>query len=112
MSSVPAPVSPLRPCGALGDSDPSLEYQPFKVVDEVCHPDFYPGAGDADRSDKEAHPVFLLGEDVLDARANDRFESSLARRTASGIGRPFDFLRWDAADEAVLHHEASLAAER
>ncbi len=36
---------------------------------DVGHADFGFGSGDPDGSDEEAHVVFLIGEDVLDARA-------------------------------------------
>jgi hypothetical protein len=60
--------------GVSGGGDPLPEDEPLEVIDEVRHPDFDLGAGDANRSDEEAHPIFLLRDDVLDTRANDRFE--------------------------------------
>ena len=37
------------------------------VVGEIGHADFHSRSGDADGSHEQAHPGFLVSEDVLDA---------------------------------------------
>ena len=45
------------------------EQEAAHVVGDVCHADFGFGSCDPDSPDEEAHVVFLIGEDMLDARA-------------------------------------------
>ncbi len=82
----PAPVASLRARGASGDGNPSPEDQPLEVIDEVGHPDFHPGAVDADGANEEVHPVLLLGEDVLYARADDRFARWRGGQRPASVG--------------------------
>src|SRR3974390_3873704 len=52
---------------------PPKEQQPFDVVDEIGHADLDRGPRDADGADEQAHAVLLLGEHMLDTRADLRF---------------------------------------
>ena len=61
------PVSPTGPMSASGFGHSAQEQQAFDVVDEVGHTDLRRGSGDADGADEQVHPVFLGGEDMLDA---------------------------------------------
>jgi hypothetical protein len=65
---------------------------------------------DPDGPDEQTHPILLLGEDMLDARTDFRL-ALLARRIASGIGRPFGLLRWTWLTKPFLCMNSSLAAD-
>ena len=53
----------------------------------------------------------MLGEHMLATRADFRF-CIIARRIASGMERPFGFLRWMWQTKPFLTGNASLAADR
>jgi hypothetical protein len=63
-------IGSLRVLGVSGGGGPSPEDQPLEVIDEVRHPDLHSSAGDSDGADEEPHSIFLLGEDMLDARSD------------------------------------------
>lgn len=93
-----------RPQPSSSDLPTLNEEQPADVVDEVHQLDLRRRTGGADRSDEEADPRLLIGEDVFDPAADLRF----------GVVRPPRFLRhrpslrllaMDPADEAVVGHE-------
>ena len=62
--------------------DAPQEEQAFDIVYEVRQSDLRRRSRDPDGSDEQTHPILLLGEDIFDL-------ALLARRIASGIGRPF-----------------------
>ena len=82
--------------GVAGSGKRRVAVQPEQaahVVGEVGEADLDRRAGPADGPHEQAHPVLLLGEDVLDvARMADLLAFACAVRT--GIGRPAGFLRW------------------
>lgn len=45
-------------------------------------------AGDADGADEETHPVFLLGEDMLDARSDGRPQEGIGKALTALPGFP------------------------
>jgi hypothetical protein len=57
----------------LNGCAPAQEHKAFDVVDEIGHSDLGRCSGDPDSSDKEPHPILLLGERMLDTRADFRF---------------------------------------
>lgn len=46
------------------------EWQSFEVVDQIGHADFGRCPGDADGSHEQLQAILLLGEDMLDTRAD------------------------------------------
>jgi hypothetical protein len=61
-------IDSLRVLGVSGGGGPLPEDQPLEIIDKVRHPDLHSGAGDTHGADEEPHSIFLLGEDMLDAR--------------------------------------------
>jgi len=79
--------SPSRLSGRGG----SPEEQPsFKVVGQIGHANFHPGAVEPNCADEQLHSIFLRGEDMLDMRADFRFGGVGA---PDSIGLPLGFLR-------------------
>jgi hypothetical protein len=88
----------------------AAEEQAFDIVDEDRQSDLRLRSRDPNGPDEQTHPILLLGEDMLDART-DFDLALLARRIASGIGRPFGLLRWTWLTKPFLSMNSSLAAD-
>jgi hypothetical protein len=92
-------VSPSSERSSSLPPSPSAE-----IVGDVCHGDGGFGALYADGADEKPHPIFLMGEDMLDAGAN-------LGLLGVGPGGPlrhwfaFGLLAVDAADLAAIGQE-------
>lgn len=96
VASAVSPPSPL-----CGRSSPLVPDEAGKIVGKVGHADLRPGAGDADGAHEQAHPGFLLREDVFDEGAGFRSPPIGPRRRLAH--RPtLRFLLMDVTDVAVL----------
>src|SRR2546426_11490767 len=89
--------------------DAPQEEQAFDIVDEVRQSDLRLRSRDPDGPDEQTHPILLLGEDSTRERIFDL--ALLARRIASGIGRPFGLLRWTWLTKPFPSMNSSLAAD-
>jgi hypothetical protein len=81
------------------------EDQAFDVLDEICEADLSRCPCDADGSDEQIRPLLLLGEHMLDARADSRLR-------IVGWPRLFGFLRWMWLTKPFRTRNASLGADR
>ena len=73
--------------------DAPQEEQAFDIVDEVRQSDLRLRSRDPDGPDEQTHPI-LFSAKTCSTRERIFDLALLARRIASGIGRPFGLLRW------------------
>src|SRR6202023_3236751 len=89
--------------------DASREEQAFDIVDEVRQSDLRLRSRDPDGPDK---PIRSFGSAETCSTRERIFDLALlARRIASGIGRPFGLLRWTWLTKPFLSMNSSLAAD-
>ena len=94
------------------DGDLAQEDKALDVVDEIGHSDLGRCSGDPDSPDEQPHPILLLGEHMLDTRADFRFRLVGLPHRLGHSARPFGFLRWMWLTKPFLVRNVSLAADR
>jgi hypothetical protein len=76
----------------------------FDVVDDVGYSDFDRRPRDPNGVNEQIHPMLLLGEHMLDTRANFRFRI-IGSPNRLGHGAALRLLAMDVADEPVPYQE-------